>query len=283
MRPTVHDIAAAAGVSLATVDRVLNQRAGVRNVTREKVEQAIETHRLRPRRGRGEPRQKPHLSASSSSCPPATIPSCAALKRTCTRRWPARPLERMAISIVKVPAFNAEALVAALDEVRETAPAGVAVVAVESPDVIAAVNRLRADAHSGGDAGFRSGRLGARSFRRRRQRRGRANGGKPDGSFPRRPTRADRSACRFDAVRDHRERLDGFRAVMDEDFPGHTLLPVIEGQDDPVLTEKLVGEALAASPGTVGIYSLGAGNRGLIAALETARQCRRRSASSPMN
>ena len=42
MRPTVHDIAAAAGVSLATVDRVLNQRAGVRTVTRERVEQAIE-------------------------------------------------------------------------------------------------------------------------------------------------------------------------------------------------------------------------------------------------
>ncbi|MGO7428896.1 LacI family DNA-binding transcriptional regulator, partial [Rhizobium ruizarguesonis] len=41
MRPTVHDIAAAAGVSLATVDRVLNQRPGVRNVTREKVETAI--------------------------------------------------------------------------------------------------------------------------------------------------------------------------------------------------------------------------------------------------
>jgi len=41
MRPTVHDIAAAAGVSLATVDRVLNQRPGVRHVTREKVENAI--------------------------------------------------------------------------------------------------------------------------------------------------------------------------------------------------------------------------------------------------
>ena len=31
MRPTVHDIAAAAGVSLATVDRVLNKRPGVRD------------------------------------------------------------------------------------------------------------------------------------------------------------------------------------------------------------------------------------------------------------
>ena len=41
MKPTVHDIARSAGVSLATVDRVLNGRPGVRSVTREKVEQAI--------------------------------------------------------------------------------------------------------------------------------------------------------------------------------------------------------------------------------------------------
>src|SRR3546814_6875354 len=41
MKPTVHDIARSAGVSLATVDRVLNARPGVRSATREKVEQAI--------------------------------------------------------------------------------------------------------------------------------------------------------------------------------------------------------------------------------------------------
>ena len=42
MRPTVHDIAAEAGVSLATVDRVMNARPGVREKTKVKVEQAIE-------------------------------------------------------------------------------------------------------------------------------------------------------------------------------------------------------------------------------------------------
>ena len=41
MRPTVHDIADKAGVSLATVDRVLNDRPGVRGVTRARVEAAI--------------------------------------------------------------------------------------------------------------------------------------------------------------------------------------------------------------------------------------------------
>jgi len=40
-RATVHDVARTAGVSLATVDRVLNARPGVRPETAEKVEAAI--------------------------------------------------------------------------------------------------------------------------------------------------------------------------------------------------------------------------------------------------
>ena len=40
-KPTVHDIARAASVSLATVDRVLNDRPGVRVVTAERVRAAI--------------------------------------------------------------------------------------------------------------------------------------------------------------------------------------------------------------------------------------------------
>ena len=40
-RATVHDVARVAGVSLATVDRVLNARPGVRPATVEKVEAAI--------------------------------------------------------------------------------------------------------------------------------------------------------------------------------------------------------------------------------------------------
>ena len=41
-KPTVNDIARVAGVSLATVDRVLNERPGVRAVTIKKVKAAID-------------------------------------------------------------------------------------------------------------------------------------------------------------------------------------------------------------------------------------------------
>ncbi|MGO8126857.1 substrate-binding domain-containing protein, partial [Rhizobium ruizarguesonis] len=34
-------------------------------------------------------------------------------------------------------------------------------------------------------------------------------------------------------VRDHRERLEGFTAVMAEEFTDLAILPVLEGRDDP--------------------------------------------------
>ena len=41
LKPTVNDVARVAGVSLATVDRVLNERPGVRSVTIDKVMGAV--------------------------------------------------------------------------------------------------------------------------------------------------------------------------------------------------------------------------------------------------
>ncbi len=70
-------------------------------------------------------------------------------------------------------------------------------------------------------------------------------------------------------VRDHRERLEGFRAVIESEFPQLRLLPVLEGRDDPLTVETLVREALG-NASLSGIYSLGAGNRGLIRALGAA-------------
>jgi len=270
MRPTVHDIAAAAGVSLATVDRVLNRRPGVRGVTREKVEQAIE--RI------GYIRDVAAANLAKSRVYPFVfiLPSgdnsfMRGLEAQVRAAIVRSSAERTAISIVNVPAFNPEALVSALDEARAASPAGVAVVAIDSPDVIAAVDRLRAERipvvtlvsdlagslrdHFAGVDNIAAGRTAASLM-------GRFLGGRPG------PVAVLAGSM---LVRDHRERLDGFSAVMNESFPGHALLPVLEGQDDPALAERLVGEALAASPEIAGIYSLGAGNRGLIAALKRRR------------
>ena len=70
MRPTTKDLARAAGVSLATVDRVLNGRAGVRKPTVDAVNQAIDAPRLRAQPLGRQPGPRAHL--------PLRVPAAAA-------------------------------------------------------------------------------------------------------------------------------------------------------------------------------------------------------------
>lgn len=269
MRPTVHDIAAEAGVSLATVDRVLNNRPGVRSVTRDKVERAIATL--------GYVRDVAAANLAKSRSYPLVfiLPEgenafMRGLEAEIEAARSRSAVERTDIAIVSVPAFDAAALAAALDDARSQGPAGVAVVAVEAPEVVAAVGRLREDGiavvtlvsdltgsardHFAGVDNLAAGRTAGSLMRRFL--------GSRQG-----PVAIVAGSMR---VRDHRDRLEGFSAAVNEEGAGRKLLPVVEGHDDPGEVEALVDGLLAAHAGLAGIYSLGAGNRGLIAALEKA-------------
>ncbi|ABR61622.1 LacI family DNA-binding transcriptional regulator [Sinorhizobium medicae] len=269
MRPTVHDIAAEAGVSLATVDRVLNNRPGVRSVTRNRVERAIATL--------GYVRDVAAANLAKSRSYPLVfiLPSgenafMRGLESELRFAMSRSAAERLDITILSVPAFDAPALAAALLDARKRRPAGVAVVAVEAPEVTEAVKRLCEDGvsvvtlvsdlpgsgrdHFAGVDNVAAGRTAGSLL-------GRFLGGREG------PVAVLAGSM---LVRDHRDRLEGFRAVTSEDFASRQVLPVIEGQDNPLLVEKLVGALLERNPDLAGIYSLGAGNRGLIAALEKA-------------
>lgn len=269
MRPTVHDIAAEAGVSLATVDRVLNNRPGVRSVTRNRVERAIATL--------GYVRDVAAANLAKSRSYPLVfiLPSgenafMRGLEAELRSAMSRSAAERLDITILSVPAFDAPALAAALLEARERRPAGVAVVAVDAPEVTEAVKRLCEDGvsvvtlvsdlpgsgrdHFAGVDNVAAGRTAGSLL-------GRFLGGREG------PVAVLAGSM---LVRDHRDRLEGFRAVINEDFASRQVLPVIEGQDNPLLVETLVGALLERHPDLAGIYSLGAGNRGLIAALEKA-------------
>lgn len=273
MRPTVYDIAAAAGVSLATVDRVLNQRPGVRIVTREKVEAAI--------RDIGYVRDVAAANLAKGRVYPLVfiLPTgdnsfmhglYAEVRQAMTRS----ALERTEIRIVEVPAFDPPALVAALDALHGQDVAGAALVATDAPEVRTAVDRLvdaripvvtlvsdltgSARHHYAGVDNIAAGRTAARLL-------GRFLGGR----------KGDITVLAGSMlVRDHRERLEGFAALMAAEFPQLRLLPVLEGRDDPEITSGLVSEALAGSNDIIGVYSLGAGNRGLIRALKATGQGR---------
>jgi len=266
MRPTVHDIAASAGVSLATVDRVLNRRPGVRTVTREKVEAAIEAL--------GYVRDMAAANLAKSRVYPLVFiipsgdnPFMRGLEAEIAASGLRSPVDRTRLSVLTVPAFDPAALVEAIDRAVSDLPAGLAVVAVDAPEVAAAIGRARAAGvpvvtlvsdlvasgrdHFVGIDNIAAGRTAGSLM-------GRFLGGRKG------PVAVLAGSM---LVRDHRERLQGFTAAMTEDFEPRVILDVLEGQDDPMLAEELVAICFNEHPDLAGIYSLGAGNRGLVTAV----------------
>ncbi len=274
MKPTVHDIAKIAGVSLATVDRVLNGRPGVRAVTKGKVEEAISS--LGYVRDLAAANLAKSRTYSFTFILPANDNSFMIGLHEEVRGAIARSsAERTDVRIVDVPPFDPEALVAALELVLLEKPAGVAFVAIDAPEVRAAVARLRAAGipmvtlvsdlpdssrdHYAGIDNIAAGRTAGSLL-------GRFLSGRDS-------TVAVLAGSML--VRDHRERLEGFSAAVGEAFPSIHILPVLEGRDDPALAETMISDALRRNGDIAGIYSLGAGNRGMIRAIQKAGIARR--------
>ena len=81
----------------------------------------------------------------------------------------------------------------------------------------------------------------------------------PPGQVPSRPS-GTTARLAEEAIR--------FRAVIAAEFPALTIVGPYEGHDASGETEGLATELLARHPRLVGLYNLGAGNAGLLAALE---------------
>ncbi|MFN7091975.1 MAG: LacI family DNA-binding transcriptional regulator [Allorhizobium sp.] len=266
MKPTVHDIASRAGVSLATVDRVLNRRPGVSARTREKVDQAVSEL--------GFVRDVAAANLAKGRIYPLTfiIPSndnsfMRGLRLSLDEARERAGVERIAIRLVDVPAFDAAALAAALRQTAMEEPAGIAFVAVDAPEVAAAASEIVSariplvtlvSDLSGAERDHYAGIDNAAAGRTAASLLGRFAAG-----------RQGKVAVLAGSmlVRDHRERCEAFAFVMAQDFPGLAVLPVIEGRDDPVVVERKVSELFADRSDIVALYSLGAGNRGLVRAL----------------
>jgi LacI family transcriptional regulator, galactose operon repressor len=76
------------------------------------------------------------------------------------------------------------------------------------------------------------------------------------------------------ALRDHAERMFGFQQVIASEYPHLRALPALEGRDDTQRCRQVADKLLKEQPNLVGIYSVGAGNRGIAEALETAGRTR---------
>ena len=268
----MHDVAEQAGVSLATVDRVLNGRPGVSGAMTKRVRATIDQLGF----------QRDHFAASLATNRRHrflfVLPKIDSNTFICTLRdeilaqAALLSARRTQLSLVQYAAFDAQALADVLYAAGEAGARaginGVAIVGVDAPVVRAAIEFLHERGvavitlvsdvnpsrrlHCIGINNVAAGRLAASLTGRFNARRG-GRVAMIAGSL---------------GLRDHSERSLGFTQVIQQDYPHLVLLPAVEGLDDGRVAADLTRMLLSEHPDLVGIYSIGAGNRGIVEALE---------------
>jgi LacI family transcriptional regulator len=263
MRPTIHDVAKAAGVGLATVDRVLNERPGVRPATAERVKAAVDRLGfVRDASAAALARKRiPTLVFVIPEGPSDFMHRLEAEAREAGQRLAG---ERINIDIRTVPPFDGDALANALRQFNAERVDGVALVATESAAVRAELCRLNAadipvvtlvsDAprfprhRYVGIDNVAAGRTAASLM-------GQFLGGKQGkivvvaGSM---------------LVRDHVERRMGFDQVISSEFPHLQATLTLEGRDERAATRDALRQCLKREGDIVGLYNIGAGHQGIL-------------------
>ncbi len=267
-RATIEDVARTAGVSVATVDRVLNGRAAVRTVTLKRVESAVRTlnykpDRLAARLARGKEYRFCFVLPEGSNA------FMAQLGEQVRAEGDRLAGDKVAIDLRLTDVFEPAALADTLDRIGDVYD-GVAVVALDHPRVREAINGLAERGvtvvtlvsdvpaskrtHYVGIDNAAAGRTAATLMGRYLTgRKGKV--GLIAGSL---------------SLRDHIERQFGFEQVMLHDYPALSVLPVREAHDNWQRVEVAAAQLLAENRDLIGLYNVGAGARGIVAALEKA-------------
>lgn len=142
-KPTTKDLAKAAGVSLATVDRVLNARAGVRQSTVERVNQAIrEIDFVRDITAANLARKKEYKLVFLLPDHDDEFIDLIQSEIAETSRFLGQ--ERTSVSIIRTPANDPYRIAEVIDSLSACDFEGVAIMAPETPQVRDAILRLEA-------------------------------------------------------------------------------------------------------------------------------------------
>lgn len=267
---TLKDVAREAGVSIATVDRVLHGRAGVRKATVQRVEETIERLGFRPHAAAAELAR----GKSYRFCfvmPKSLNAFMSEIQETVLRERAWLTARRTLVDIVETDVFDAVALTATLEEVANRYD-GIAVVALDHPRVRAAIDDLMASGvHvitlvSDVPSSHRARYVGIDNIAA-----GRTAGSLIGRFIGGRPGKVAVIAGSL-ALSDHTDRFIGISRVIASDFPDLELMLPVEGRDDDATNQKLATRLLTEVPDLVGIYNIGAGTSGIAAALtETGR------------
>ena len=262
---TLKDIARKAGVSLATVDRVLHNRAGVRPDTVRRVRETIERNAFQPHvaaaeLARGRSRRLAFVMPSGPNLFMQQIQSYLGEMST----W--LSARRLAVEMVATDVFDPAVLAATLESLAGDFD-GVAVVALDHPSVRAAINDLV-------DGGTKVVTLVSDvPSSRRHHYVGIDNiaAGRTAGALVGRLIGPRQGKVAIVAgsqgLRDHAERIFGFNQVMASEFSQHDVLPVLEGRDADERSEHLMMRLLSNHPDIAGLYNVGAGTPGVAKAL----------------
>lgn len=261
---TIKEVADAAGVSVATVDRVLNKRPGVRAATVTKVMNTIEELRYAPSQLAAQTKGKVRIAFV---LPDNRNTFMGLLNQAIEELddWPELP--NVTIRTVHTQVFDGEILAKTLEELKGTVE-GVAVVALDHPAVKEAINDLVANGIkvvtiiSDLPTSDRSYYVGQDN----------SSAGRTAASLMGKFVGAKRGSIGLLAgslsLRDHAERQMGFEQVLSREYPQFRVLPIRESQDNFVNVEKLTLSLIENNPDLVGIYNVGAGNRGIVNALQ---------------
>lgn len=265
-KPTVHDIAQAAGVSLATVDRVLNARPGVRAKTVTKVQQAVD------RLGYVRDISAANLARGKSYSFVFLVPDrdsqfLSALKDAVEEAGQGLRAERSRLSVVSVPYQDPVAVGRIQRDLIEAAPDGVAVLAGETPMVRDMITHLKELAipvvtlvtdqpnsdrdHFVGIDNRAAGRTA----------------GELMGRFVRPGTGRIAVVVSTMQARDMVERRLGFDEILSGDFPDLTVLPSLEGRDDPDLCERILTRGFRNHSDIAGVYCAAPDCQGVVRAI----------------
>jgi LacI family transcriptional regulator, galactose operon repressor len=262
---TLRDIARQAGVSLATVDRVLHNRPGVRPDTVRRVRDAMERHAFRPDMAASE-LARARFRRFAFVMPSGANPFMQQIQGQLREMAAWFSARRLAVETVFTDVFDPAVLSSRLGSLAGEVD-GVAVVALDHPSVRAAIDDL-VDAgtnvvtlvsdvpssrrhHYVGIDNIAAGRTAGALV-------GRFVGGRAG---------AVAVIAGTQALRDHAERIFGFTQVLSAEYPHMKLLPVVEGHDEDERSERLVMRLLCDHPDIVGLYNVGAGTPGVAKAL----------------
>lgn len=262
-KPTVNDIARHAGVSLATVDRVLNARPGVRKVTIERVTNAIhELGYIRDTAAANLARRRVYRFIFL--LPDNNSEFIDSLQSQISKQSDSHSNERTFLASRRIAAFDPQAIVNALDTLELEQADGVALIAPETPAVRDAIDRagergisvvaLLSDLPSStrdhfiGIDNIAAGQTAAQLM----------------GRFVKAETGRILVLTNSRLARDHLERRHGFDDVMSAQFPQFEVLPSIEAKEEKELPSRQLPNAFKTWPDIRGIYTSYASNPGLI-------------------